>query len=159
MEWMVRVKTIPVFRSIRMALQDWVWLPSLSVLTAIISRKAACFSLRLLGLQPFFSRPVGRITLFCRIFKSLMCGGSPWCLHKSMFTFHPGCARWISDLPYLLLEAALERSMSASLFRLKPVEDKPNSFLPSRSFWKLCLAMAENPRAWIFSALMEGMYP
>lgn len=41
MEGVVRVETIPVLRSIRIALQDWVWLPSVPVLAGIISRKAA----------------------------------------------------------------------------------------------------------------------
>jgi hypothetical protein len=43
--------------------------------------------------------------------------------------------------------------------RLKPVVASPKGLRPSLSCWKLCLAMLEYPRAWMFSALMEGMYP
>ena len=93
------------------------------------------------------------------IFESFMGCWEPVSLPYIRNTFQPGWARWISLFPYLLLEAILLLSISASLLRLKPVEDSPNRFCPKLSFWKLCLAIEENPLACMFSGLIEGMYP
>lgn len=44
-----------------------------------------------------------------------------------------GCAVWMADLPYLLVDASLDLSMKAYLDTLKPFVARPKIFLAS--FW------------------------
>lgn len=159
MEGMIGIQSIPVLRAIVVSLQNGIGMPALAVEVGMVGRVSASLSVAFLGLEPFVGLAIGWIEWCCWWFEGLVGGGPPICLAKMENTFHPGCARWISVLPYLLLDASFELSIRASLFRLNPVEERPKVFLPSRSFWKLCFAIAEYPLAWIFSALTEGMYP
>lgn len=159
MEGVIGVQSIPVLRAIVVSLQDGIGMPALAVEVRMVGRVPAPLGVAFLGLEPFVGLAIGWIEQWSWWFEGLVGGGPPIGLSKMGSTFHPGCARWISVLPYLLLEAIFELSISASLFRLNPVEERPKVFLPSRSFWKLCFAIAEYPLAWIFSALTEGIYP
>lgn len=158
-EGVVGVQAIPVLRTVVIPLQNGIRVPSLSIEVCVVSRISASLSIALLSLKPLVSLPVGGVQKSCGSLKRFMSRGSPFSLCCRKSTFQPGWALWISVFPYLLLEASLEVSMRASLLRLKPVEESPKLLRPSLSFWKLCLAIAEYPLAWIFSALMEGMYP
>jgi hypothetical protein len=124
-EGVFAVETVPVLCPVVIALQNWVRLPSLPVEVGVVGRVAAALGRRLLRLQKLLSGTVGRTEQFCRVFEGLASGGSPLRLSGGRLTFQPGWARWISLLPYLLLEATLERSISASLFKLSPVEAIP----------------------------------
>ena len=142
---MLRVETVPIFSPSDVSLQDRIWLPSLPVLFIVGPRIAATLCVRFLRLKPLVSRPVSRTDQPRGILECLMRSGTPFRLNEKDGTFHPGWARWISVFPYLLLDATFERSISASLLRLKPFEDKPKGLAPNRSFWKLSLAIAEKP--------------
>lgn len=124
-EGMVSIQAIPVLRSVVITLQDRIRMPTLAIQVCVIGRVATSFGISLLGLQPFVGLTVGRIEQCPWSLEGLMSGGSPFSLNDPMTTFHPGCAFWISVLPYLLLEAILEVSIRASLLRLKPVEASP----------------------------------
>lgn len=91
----------------------------------MISSESTVFGFGLLSLGPLVCFAVSRIQKCVGGLKGIMCCGLPICLYITSLTFHPGCARWISDLPYLLLDATFEVSISASLFKLNPVEESP----------------------------------
>lgn len=91
----------------------------------MISGKSTCFGLWLLSLGPLVGFAVSRIEKCVGRFKGIMRCGLPVSLYITFLTFHPGCARCISDFPYLLLDATFEVSISASLFKLNPVEASP----------------------------------
>lgn len=158
-ERMISIQPIPILRTVVISLQNRIRIPSLTIKISMISRKSASLSIALLCLKPLVSLTISWVHQVVRSLKWFVSCWSPISLFYVSYTFQPGWARWISVLPYLLLDATLEVSIRASLLRLNPVDDRPKLFRPRRSFWKLCFAIAEKPLAWIFSALIEGMYP
>ncbi len=133
-EGMVRIEAVSVLRTVVVALQDRIRMPSLPVQVCVISGVSAALSVGLLGLDPLIRLSVGGIEEGSGGLERLVRGGLPISLNIEMLTFQPGCALWISVLPYLLLEATFDVSMRTSLFRLKPVEARPKLFLPNLSF-------------------------
>lgn len=125
MEGVISVESISVLTAEIIAFKHWIRVPTFTIKVGMVSGESAVLCLWLLSLGPLIGFAVSRIEKCVGHFKGFMCCGLPVSLYITSLTFHPGCARCISDLPYLLLDATFEVSISASLFKLNPVEESP----------------------------------